>query len=348
LQFELNRLLNWFLDVRSKTLDIEGEHRALELASVIAAMATVLLEQLPAGDTTITKNVRAFDPRSYLETDQEYRRKVVDIHEYCVDQFQDELAWFFLHGSLATLDYSKGWSDVDTFLVIRNETLLHPDRLVRLRKKTFKLWPLLQAVTPLQHHGLIVSTEIDLSAYHSHFMPPSVFNHAYKFLGDQLPVTFQICGNGLSGALRNLLGRKHATDEALNSGVYKHHPHKGVYLEANFANAQDAMLQFFAFAGYVMTLPALFLDAISQSCYKKNSFDKARPYFSDRAWGIIATMSSVRAEWENHEYPAYEGNAIPNWVQKSVGPDYVNEFAFLLNEAIAHIKTYEHDASSIK
>lgn len=338
LQFELNRLLNWFLDVRSKNLDIEGEHRAREIASVISSMAAVLLEYLPDGGETVTKEAPEFEPQSYLTTDYEYRRKVVDIYDYCVGQLKGDLSWFFLHGSLATQDYAKGWSDVDTFLVIRTETVLHPDKLVRLRDKAFELWPLFGAVTPLQHHGLIVTTEIDLGAYQSHFMPPSVFDQACLFFGEGSSITFCIPSNSVSGSLRSLLGRKHAVDEALNSGIYKHHPHNGVYLNANFANADDGMRQFFAFAGYVMTLPSLFLDAINMSCYKRDSFEQARPYFTERAWSTIAKMSLVREEWERHEYPSYTGNAIPDWVQKLVGPDYIREFGCLVNEAIEQIE----------
>ena len=65
------------------------------------------------------------------------------------------------------------------------------------------------------------------------------------------------------------------------------------------------------------------------------------PYFSERAWHPIATMSLIREEWESREYPSYTGNAIPDWVQKSAGPDYISEFAFLLDEALQQIERWD-------
>jgi hypothetical protein len=335
LQRSLNGMLNWFLDIRSVHIDHEGRHRAPEIAAAIAAMAVMLRTHLKPDGVLIAKSPSSFEPATYLSDDVEYRSKVCDVLDACRSEIAGDSLFMALHGSLADFRYAKGWSDVDTLLVLRAETVESAARLTSLRRKAFDLWPLFCAVTPLQHHGLLVVTETDLVSYPSNFLPPAVLDQSLRLFGTE-SITFRV-RQGDDGAERGIRGRRKAIDEALATGVYPHHPHHGVGLGAGFSNADDAMLQLFAFLGYVMTVPAFFMTAIGRPCYKGQSFALARPYFSDAAWAIIDKATSIREEWPQREYPHYAGNAVPRWLQVKLGADYIEGFSRLIDEALARI-----------
>ena len=54
------------------------------------------------------------DIGSYKKTDLEYLKPLKELKEYANSNLKQYLSGFYLHGSLATKDYIKGWSDVDT------------------------------------------------------------------------------------------------------------------------------------------------------------------------------------------------------------------------------------------
>ena len=53
-----------------------------------------------------------------------------------------------------------------------------------------------------------------------------------------------------------------------------------------------------SFLSEVMLLPALvFADHYDQAIFKKESFEEARPLFTDAEWSIIEQASSIRSNW---------------------------------------------------
>jgi Nucleotidyltransferase domain len=340
LQRQANALLNWFLDIRSTHIEREGEHRAHAIADSISAMYGVLADCIIAERNIITKIPARFEPIEYQSADLDYRLPVINLVNLCRGSLQDHAAALYLHGSLATKDYSKGWSDVDTFLVVRDETLRSPVRLVELRRRTLDLWSAFLKVCPLQHHGFIVAGEIDLMSYPSSFMPVAVFDHALTVFSQNASLRFGPKAGTGSGSLRSILGRKAVLHEALRTGIYKHHPHSGVYLRQRFENADEAMPQLFAFLGYVMTIPSYVADAIGQGCYKRDSFRVTRDLFSAQGWALIERASQIRSRWQCEEYPTYSGVAVPQWLQRDLGPDYLEAFAITLDDAQNAIKAH--------
>ena len=331
-------MLTWFLDPRSAVLDAEGDHRPRALASHLACCYRHLGRLRPAGRPVATSPT-CFDANGYLRDDYEFRRGVVDLCDAMRRLEGEFITHFYLHGSLATLDYEKGWSDVDTFMVIKQEVVTDDGRLHALRQRCLAAWPLLLAIAPLQHHGLIVATEEDLVSYPSHYLPLPVFDHALSVL-DAPPAVFQL-RPAAGGSLRSLTDRRDALAEAVATGILRHHPKNGVYLQGGFRNAADAMGQLHALLDYAMLVPAVFLDAIGEPCYKRESFARARPYFSDAAWTIIDRATEIRRTWPAIEGLSYEGNAVPAWLQDILGPDYLQGAWRLLDEAVGQAMTTE-------
>ena len=326
-------LLSWLLDSRSETLDREGAHRPLALAQHLACCYRERGVPPPRG-TPLEVTTPPWVAETYLREDRAYRARVAALCGFIQEELGGFLRHAYLHGSLATRDYAPGWSDVDTFLVLRQETVTDDVRLLECRRRCLKAWPFFLAICPLQHHGFIVATEADLSSYSSHYLPPPVLDEALNLLPAQGTIRFHLRSED-AGAMASLRERCSALREAASEGVLRHHPRNGVYLMAGYRNAQDGMQQLFSLLGYAMTVPAYVMDACGRPCYKRESFAAVRPLFSVEAWSLIERASAIRAQWPGREGVAYHGNAIPAWVQAILGPDYFDDALRLLDEAVA-------------
>ena len=333
-QDNLRNLLTWFLDPRSRVLDQEGAHRPEALAGHIAA-AYAYLRHTPSAVMSMEKNPPIIPPR-YFAQDREYRAPVNALYHLTNGALAPFISHGYLHGSLATEDYKKGWSDLDTFMVVRDETVRDARALLSLRKICLDAWPLFLAVTPLQHHGFIIATEYDISAYPTGLLPPSVLDSAWGMKKDQPPVRFRPrVASGRNHAREGLVARRAVLAQTLETGVYRHPPKDGVYLLSEFRNGENAMQQLFAYLGYLMTVPAYVLDAIGAGCAKRESFAKARPLFSAAAWTAIEKASMIRNAWPEKEGIAYRGNAIPAWTREMLGTDFLRESMICMDEACA-------------
>ena len=290
----------------------------------------------PSG-TPLRVAARPWIHEAYLAEDRDYRARVAALCGFVREELAGFLSHAYLHGSLATLDYEPGWSDVDAFLVLRQETVTDGARLLEFRRRCVEAWPLFLAVCPLQHHGFMVATEADLLDYPSHYLPVPALEQALGLLPDQGPSRFYLRAED-AGAAANLLERSQALREAVQEGALRHHPRDGVYLLARYRNAQDGMQQLFSLLGYAMTVPAYVMDGCGQPCYKRESFAAARPHFSEETWTFLQRASAIRKEWSRKEGVAYRGNAIPAWVQAMLGPDYFEAASRLLEEAVAAVQ----------
>ncbi len=333
LQDSLHGLLTWFLDVRSRVLDLEGEHRPASIAAHLSCSYEAWGGPAPSSAESVLKAGQPFAPDRYMRKDSDYRATVVALCEFIQQQLRPYLTHAFLHGSLATRDYARGWSDVDTFLVIRKSVATNGDALIELRRACAAAWPLFLSVCPLQHHGFIIATEQDLASYPSTYLPAAVFDAALSLLPGQPPLRL-FPRSGHSGAFRGLVERRDAVRVAVESGVLRHHPKDGVYLQAGYRNAGDGMLQLFSLLGYLMTVPAYVMDARGEPCHKRESFVRGRRCFSNAAWSVIDRSSAIRAAWPEQHGVAYTGNAIPQWVRDMLGPDYFEDALRLLEEAV--------------
>jgi len=202
-----------------------------------------------------------------------------------------------------------------------------------------EIWPVFRQITPLQHHGLIVAAEPDLADYASSYLPLAVFDHTLNLLDDQPLLTLRP-RPGNAGGVGGLIGRRDVLREAVRTGIFKHHPLEGRYLMSHFQNADDSMFQLFCLLGYVMTVPAYYMDATGRGCYKGDSFARARPEISDTAWAIVDRASRIRTLWAEKEGTAYTGNAVPGWLRDILGPEYIADALRLIEEVIEKARAF--------
>ena len=126
-------MLNWFLGVRSELIDLEGSHRALAIASRIACGYQVLnVSPCEIAPTTIT--LKPFDRVAFLAEDRDYRLPIAELYDFINGEMREYVSHVILLSSLASMDYNRGWSDIDAFMVIKDTTACDGQKLNQLRK----------------------------------------------------------------------------------------------------------------------------------------------------------------------------------------------------------------------
>ncbi|GAB4324662.1 MAG: hypothetical protein Kow0069_30370 [Promethearchaeota archaeon] len=76
-----------------------------------------------------------------------------------------------LDGSVGSRDYRSGWSDVDAFIVPKNEVLEDPALLVELRRFVRRFLHHALAFSPFQVHGALVCPQFVLKFHQNQFFP---------------------------------------------------------------------------------------------------------------------------------------------------------------------------------
>lgn len=337
-QSALQQNLYWFLHPQSRVLDAEGEHVVAQVARLLAASyGQIQFPDQPLD--AVTKHVPPFVESEYLAEDAHYRKPIAELARFSRERLAPYLSHFFLHGSLATLDYCRGWSDVDTLLVVSRETATDPRRLCALRALLHQAYAYLTAIDPLQHHGFIVTTEIDCQCYPISAMPPVVLDGAISLLPGAGMIDLR-CRNTDNEIRNAVTGRVALFRDAVGSGVFRHHPRHGVYLKAHWQNADDAMYQLKYFLSVIMIQPAYLLEATGRRSLKGDSFALCRDILADQ-WAIIDRASTVRREWPNHENHPFRGNAIPDWVRECIGDDYFERGLDLVQAVAEYVASSE-------
>ena len=117
--------------------------------------------------------------------DGPYYKSLSLLSKFAKKELPPYLSYFFIHGSLATLDYIPGFSDLDTYLFVKNTVCTNIYKLEALRKKLLDVQGLLKLIDPNSHHGFICCDEINLKSYCNAYMPIPVLRQAQRLLGPQ-------------------------------------------------------------------------------------------------------------------------------------------------------------------
>ena len=228
---------------------------------------------------------KELDISSYRKSDLDYLSPLKELKDYSNDKLKNYLSGFYLHGSLATKDYTRGWSDVDTLSIISKKTINELDALLGLRDRMYRIRYYFYRIDPLQHHGSIAISEYDLSSYCQAYFPLPVFNYAKSFFKDDRISSFMV-RDFSSEAIKKMFWfvnyfRKLNSGKKFNLGSYD----------------TKTLLH------SITLFPTLYLQAKGILVYKKFSFGMARKDFSKNPWKIIDDVSHLRSNWKNNSYP---------------------------------------------
>jgi hypothetical protein len=268
----------------ARALLTRGHVREQEFAEVVAMgyrVADELFAALP-GDGLDCQDLVApepIDPRDYQREASAYLGPVLGLDRFAKRALKPDLAGFFLHGSLATLDYSRDYSDLDTLMVLKRGTVTEAGHLAAFLRRYRRSLTLLYRFDPLQHHGHIVVTEIDLAFYPNLFFPLPVLEYA----------------RSLGGAWGRLAVR-YRDDRAEMRAEFRRVCDVFAHRAADDYRPGDAYA-LKEFLSELMLLPALYCQCTGNPCYKRFSFGRARRDFSAGEWRVIEEATRVRSVW---------------------------------------------------
>ena len=329
-QVNFHQILTWFLSAKSQYLDAEGPW----VVSMMAKNLAFSYSKLPIVNRKFTESIikiPKIKTHDYQSKDVSYLQVILELQEYVSSSLKDYVVDFLIHGSLSTLDYSLGWSDLDTLVIVSSDTIKDPVALIDFRKKLAIAQKYLYEIDPLQHHGFIYCTELELDQYLEYCMPLEVLKESKSLLRDSLLSIKHDRSNALGS--RFFEQKTRTLEKAFEEGVLYHHQFEGKYLQENY-NDMNAMYQMKYFLSVVMSLPIFYLDAIGEPSYKKDSFRKLKSLFVDD-WDIIERASNVRMKWSEQEHHPYIGNDIPEWLPTELGTEYF-ERAYRLSKTMLH------------
>ncbi len=235
-----------------------------------------------------------FDISGYDIKNHGYLRPVVDLAEYAKKYLSEDIKGFYLHGSIATNDFVRGWSDCDTLLVISREASEDPKRILSLRKNIFLMRRFFFRIDPLQHHGCMILAEHDLGSYPQSYFPLPLFSYSKALTHDSISVIHERrMGAEKYEKLFWLVEWFREIRENGTHGLSSYEAKNLLHIIALF--------------------PSLYLQAKDILVYKKFSFEMARKDFSKDLWKPIETMTTLRDNWRTFpEIPGVRLKALVN------------------------------------
>lgn len=282
--YDLKNVISY---LENRSYDFENSLSLFKKFNINGKIGSLFISNLYKDFSNIKKNgikiniikSKKIDFKSYNKNDSEYLEPVKDMKKFSENKLKEYLLDFHVHGSLATRDYIKGWSDFDTLIIIKNETIFDPKKLERLRDLLYKSKKYFYKIDPLHHHGHLVITELDMEYYCQTFFPLILFNYSKSFLGNKI-LNFKI---------------RDSKTENIETFYSFIEYFRDIYLNNKF-NMGSYELKYFFHA--VTLFPTLYLQAKGNHMYKKFTFEKSKKDFDKKLWKPIETVSKIRKNWE--------------------------------------------------
>jgi len=273
----------------------------------------------------VVKCPNAFESNRYKGNDKKYLSPILALNKYISANLKRFLHGAYLHGSLATMDYVKGNSDLDILLILNKAVVLNKKELAELEKQILPGLKYFYQIDPLQHHGFIVITQIDMKCYPQSYFPFILFDYAVKLLGPA-----ELVFNERSSALerKNML--------------------KNMLIKKDRQRLSQSLRDFFSlkyFLSIIQLIPTIFLQSRGEYCYKRDSFKKLRSQYEDVNWSILDKATLVRSNWKNNDSKLLQAIArfspnpffiplvyqkfhkhIPANIQNILGINYLDEY----------------------
>jgi len=249
-------------------------------SQVVAALQSSLVSHIPDAPAVVRTSVVPVKSRIDGVLESRRQRALSRLEEYCRRELIPRRVRMWVHGSVAdgtVLPYS----DLDTFVILPSDRLCDAASVEDMVRAIYKSVRFLYEFDPLQHHAHICVTDLDLCAYCESYLPPAAL-HGACTLGEThvQAQTFEVREGTYEGL--NTLWR---LVRMIRTRCLRTQPWRGLY---------DLKL----FTSVLMLIPAALLTVIGQSCHKRDSFELARPLFSDCDWHAIEWASGVRQSWQ--------------------------------------------------
>ncbi len=237
---------------------------------------------------------REFEAGEYQRIDRVYFSPVVHLTRFIRQQMRPYLSFAVIHGSIGDLKYAKGYSDLDTWLVIDESTATNAERLRQFAKRCYRSLTDIYRFDPLQHHGHMIATAIDLRWYSENWLPVDAFRHACSILSSK---------TGLEIFVR---------DSALDARRNFEELEELMRLRRASQWSPETAFDLKDYLSILMLAPALYLQAKGLSISKQDSFRLAREHLPNANWDALNYATQARSAWPHYRSSLLETVPPPN------------------------------------
>jgi len=231
-----------------------------------------------------TKKIKKFRFDEYRHLSKKYL-DIVFIQEQIKAQASDLIDFFLIHGSYASKDFIKGWSDLDTMVVLNDEVFKEEQAFNRARRFFQKLSLVCYRFDLTAHHRFIFLTDFDLNYYPQSILPLVVYENCFNLSSKSNELNFMI---------RDDYFEK-------NQCLYAFLEYFGYIAK----KPQVTFCQLKKQISMLLLMPSLLLQTKNIYVYKKHSFKLAKKEFPALDFGIIDEASEKRNKWRLPWYSFY-------------------------------------------
>jgi len=209
-----------------------------------------------------------FQPDRYEQLDPQYFKPLIGIYDLLnqEDDVKEHIENFVLTNSLVSLDYVKGYSDIDAILLIKQSAFESPSTLKKVKKLVSRILKKVFIFDPLQHHSLFILNEIDLLHYPQAFYPTVLFEHSVNLINTNSMLTYRYCNDTLEKRLALYKVLKKLLD-------FVDKPDK------EYCN----LFELKHFTANITLLPLVYIQLIGNYIYKREAFKVLDEYFENTA-----------------------------------------------------------------
>ena len=236
-----------------------------------------LVRQLPEVRTDTVHLEREFEAGTYRQRDPDYFSPVVRLVHFIRRQMVPHLALAAIHGSVGDLNYARGYSDLDTWLVLDEATVTNAALLRQFARKCYRSLTDLYRFDPLQHHGHMIATAIDWQWYSENWLPLDTFKHACRLIPDKLGPEIRV------------------RDSALDARYSFEELEELMRLRYARRWRPETAYELKDYLSILMLAPALYLQAKGLYVAKQDSFQLAREHLPGANWDAMRYATQARS-----------------------------------------------------
>lgn len=263
-----------------------------------------VLHWLHKNETEIFPTVQKSIAAKHLYDQEKYKNNnlyvINEFYDVVIKEITPYCKEFLIHGSLSDFALTN-YSDLDTWMLISENTVCNPETLQQLKNKLNEPLRLIKTFDPLQHHGIFVCTELDLLAYQESTFPLVLFDSATSLM-DCPELTF----NCTSDKMESYKAFKDMAKNILNINEAPSDPFNIKMLTS-----------------WILFLPTLYHQLEYDYTYKPDSFEKIKPLVGIDTWKAIERATLLRNQWGTE-------SSIRNF--KNDNPDFLDKAHLLAKE----------------
>jgi len=268
---------NFSKSIKTYRNNINSKNFAIILSSLYQDLYSIKFKKIKR---VIKNKCLKFNVSNFNKFDYEYLKPVIELSNYANKKLKQFLSGFYLHGSIATNDFIKGFSDLDTVSIVSKETINNPDLLLELRNRMYYARSFFYRIDPLQHHGSIILSKYELENYCQSYFPIEIFKYAKSFFEDRIK-DFRV---------------RNSSSESLVKMFWFVCYFRRLHTERKYnLNSYDTKMLLHS----ITLFPSLYLQTKGRFVYKKFSFNLAKRDFSKEIWKVIDDVSVIRKKWKN-------------------------------------------------